>query len=138
VLRFMGGSTVVALGNVLPDANVSKSPRAAKISHALRTLQARLSSGNLRLAGRSTDMQDASSDIVRQAAALLTAKGYTREWAEEVLRMDSYATHPDNAEEWVDQILSAEASGGEAAKRREVLDEHHRDGVPPYEPPVRE
>ena len=82
-------------------------------------------------------MQDTSSDIVSQAAALLVAKGYTREWAEELLKVQSYLTHPNNADEWVSQILRAEASDRDNTRRQQVLDEHHRDGIPPYEPPHR-
>jgi hypothetical protein len=82
-------------------------------------------------------MQDTSSDIVSQAAALLVAKGYTREWAVELLKVQSYSTHPDNADEWVNQILSREAGDSGDTRRQQVLDEHHRDGIPPYEPPPR-
>jgi hypothetical protein len=82
-------------------------------------------------------MQDKPSDIIGQAAALLVAKGYAREWAEELLRLQSYSPHPDNADEWVEQILSAEAGNGgnaAAARRRHFLDEHHRKGIPPFDP----
>lgn len=80
-------------------------------------------------------MQDTSSDIVSQATVLLVAKGYTREWAEELLKAQSHSTHPDNADKWVNQILSAEASDRDDTRRQQVLKEHHRDGIPPYEPP---
>lgn len=83
-------------------------------------------------------MQETSSNTISQATALLIAKGFTREWAEEVLRSESYSAHPQNAEEWVNQILRREAENGDGTGRQQILDEHHRAGIPPYEPPTRE
>ena len=80
-------------------------------------------------------MPDGSSDIMNEAAALLVARGYTREWAEELLRRQGLSGHPENARDWVDQILGSEQKD---AKREQVLEEHHRHGIPPYEPPARD
>jgi hypothetical protein len=83
-------------------------------------------------------MQDSSLDIISQAAALLIAKGYTREWAEEVLRLKTTRRSRRLQKNGSIKFFAVRPAMATPGGRQQILDEHRRDGIPPYEPPAHE
>ncbi|MGE0006540.1 MAG: hypothetical protein AB7S92_13220 [Parvibaculaceae bacterium] len=75
-------------------------------------------------------MHDPASDFMQRGAALLIAKGYTRERAEELLNAQRPAAAVENMDEWVEDIMRREAEEEAALHRQSALQEHHGHGIP--------
>jgi hypothetical protein len=94
-----------------------------------------LDGGNFRLPTSFKRVMERAPPIspspMEKATELLIARGYTREWAEALLMAQDYAGLTDNPQDWIDQILKRETPGNGDEHRKQILELHHQDGIPP-------
>lgn len=71
-------------------------------------------------------------DISEAALTALILKGISREAAEQLIDAAGYPSAEDNLEEWDERVSGRPPS---QERRKQILTEHHKKGLPPLEPP---